>query len=66
MVRYRCYLLDAHDRIRHVEAIDCCDDDRARARAAELLSRHPTLHSMALWDRERLVPSAKSPEAEGS
>lgn len=65
MARYRCYLLDAHDRIRHVEAIDCCDDDRARDRAVELLSRHPTLHSIVLWQRERQVPSAKTPKTEG-
>ena len=56
MALYRCYLLDAHDRIRHVEAIDCNDDDGARDRAAELLRQHPALHSVALWDRERRVP----------
>jgi len=55
-MRYRCYLLDAHDRIRHVEAIECSDDDRARDLAAELLRQHPTLRSIALWDRERRVP----------
>jgi hypothetical protein len=65
MARYRCYLLDAHDRIRHVEAIDCADDDGARDRAAVLLSQHPTLHSMALWDRERRVPAEKTAKAEG-
>lgn len=56
MVRYRCYLLDAHGRIRHVEAIDCCNDEHARDRAAELLREHPTLCAIALWDRERPVP----------
>jgi hypothetical protein len=65
MARYRCYLLDAQDRIRHVEAIDCCDDDRARDRAAELLSRHPALRSIALWESERRVPSAKARKPEG-
>lgn len=65
MTRYRCYLLDAHERIRHVEAIDCSDDDRARDRAAELLHQHPTLRSIALWDSERRVPFAKTPSPEG-
>lgn len=61
MARYRCYLLDANDRIRHVEAIDCGDDDRARARATELLAQHPTLHSIALWDDERRVAFPDAP-----
>ena len=65
MARYRCYLLDAHDRIRHVEAMDCADDDRARDWAAELLRQHPTLHSIALWDRQRQVAVTKTVKTEG-
>jgi hypothetical protein len=57
MAQYRCYLLDALDRIRHVEAIECCNDDQARERANEVLSRYPSLNSVALWDGDRRVPT---------
>ena len=65
MARYRCYLLDAHDRIRYVEAMDCPDDDRARDRAVELLRQHPTLHSIALWESQRRVAVDKTVKTEG-
>jgi hypothetical protein len=52
---YKCYLLDAFDRIRHVEGIECCDDELARQRAAALLSAHPALRSFKLWDGERQI-----------
>jgi len=58
MTRYRCYLLDALDRIRHVEAIECVSDDQAREHAAALLSKHAALQSIELWDGERRVPAA--------
>ena len=64
MARYRCYLLDAHDRIRHVEALECSTDDQARERANELLSQHPTLRSIALWDGERRVPADEARAAD--
>jgi hypothetical protein len=62
MPRYRCYLLDALDRIRHVEALDCSSDDQARARALELLRQHPTLQSINLWDGDRQVPAQVPPQ----
>ena len=57
MTRYRCYLLDAFGRIRHVEAIDCDDDDQARDRAITLLGGHPELHALELWDGARQIPA---------
>jgi hypothetical protein len=57
MTRYRCYLLDTFGRIRHVEAIDCDDDDQARARSLVLLGGHPELHALELWDGARQIPA---------
>ncbi len=57
MTRYKCYLRDEHDRIRHVETIEIDGDDGARQRAAEVLLQHPTLRSIELWDGERRVGS---------
>jgi len=60
MTRYRCYLLNALGRIRHVEAIECGDDDQARDRAIALLDGHPELRSIELWDSARRVPTDRS------
>ncbi len=58
MAFYKCYLLDEIDRIKHVEAIECGDDESARAQAAELLRRYPELRSIVLWNGARRVPTA--------
>jgi hypothetical protein len=63
MTRYRCYLLDPFGRIRHVEAIDCDDDDQARDRARALLGVHPELRAIQLWDGAREVPIERGAEA---
>jgi len=66
MTRYRCYLLDAFDRIRHVEAIDCDDDDQAHVRARALLGDHPELRAIELWDGARRVPADEPAPPAGS
>ncbi|MBI3517504.1 MAG: hypothetical protein HY060_26020 [Proteobacteria bacterium] len=55
MARYKCYLMDALDRIRHVESIEAGDDDAARERGAVLLRQHPALASVQISDGERRV-----------
>jgi hypothetical protein len=55
MAEYRCYLLDAVGAIRGVEAMACDGDDRAVARAWELLRRRPEYSGFEVWQRNRRV-----------
>jgi hypothetical protein len=55
MTDYRCYLLDAYGAIRGVVPMACDGDDRAVARARDLLVRRPEYSGFELWQRDRRV-----------
>ncbi len=55
MAEYRCYLLDGAGAIRGVEAMSCDGDDRAIARARDMLARRPEYSGFEVWQRNRRV-----------
>jgi hypothetical protein len=54
MTCYRCHLMDAQDRTRALEDLDCADDAAALLEAERLLAAWG-YHAVELWRQERLV-----------
>jgi hypothetical protein len=53
---YRCYLLDAENRITGSELIEATEDDAAIRFAKELCDRQPeSCHGIELWQADRMV-----------
>ncbi len=52
---YRCYLLDAANRILHFETADFAADGDAKAWATGLCDKYPDYHAVELWSLERKV-----------
>ncbi|HEV8390336.1 MAG TPA: hypothetical protein VGQ35_10860 [Dongiaceae bacterium] len=50
--------MDAKDRIKSVEAVECASDAEAMAKAAQILEGNPDVEAVEIWDRTRLVGRA--------
>ncbi len=55
MADYRCYLLDAGNRILQFETADFDTDAKAKAWAAALCDKYPAYHAVELWSLQRKV-----------
>jgi hypothetical protein len=53
MAQYRIYLLDANNRFRAVEVVECATDDEARAKAREVMGG--LFAGAEVWTDGRLV-----------
>ena len=54
-VTYRFFLRDVNAHIAAAAVIMCADDDEAKLRGRELLSKRPDCHAIDVWDHDRCV-----------
>jgi hypothetical protein len=62
MSYFRCYLLNASDKIVSVDSVEAQDDNAAMEMAGELiLSKHTEYAALEVWDCARCVGKVLSP-----
>lgn len=55
MLKYRCYILDAQDKIASVDSVQAADDGEALRKAAAQIETSLMYPAVEVWHEKRLV-----------